>query len=169
MTDIATPRWGKYRGTVINNDDMRRRARLQVSVPELTGASVQVWAEPCLPYAGLACGLVALPPIGASVWIEYERGDINAPIWTGCYWPESGQVPSQVPPTLPFAAITLQVPNGGAIVLSEDPQRGILLRTADGAAITISSQGITLDNGKGAVITVTGNSVDINKGALKVT
>ena len=58
MTDIATPRWGKYRGTVINNDDMRRRARLQVSVPELSGASVQVWAEPCLPYAGLACGVV---------------------------------------------------------------------------------------------------------------
>ena len=63
----------------------------------------------------------------------------------------------------------MQLPGGAAVVVSDDPTRGILLRTADGAAITISSQGITLDNGKGAVITVTGNSVDINKGALKVT
>lgn len=169
MTDRATPRWGKYRGTVVNNDDMRRRARLLVMVPEISGPNLQVWAEPCLPYAGLACGVVALPPIGASVWVEYEHGDINAPIWTGCFYPENSQVPSQVPPSQPFAAITMQLPSGAALVLSEDPVRGILLRTGDGAQISITSKGITLDNGKGAVVSLAGNSVDINQGALKVT
>jgi uncharacterized protein involved in type VI secretion and phage assembly len=44
------------------------------------------WAEPCTPYAGPKLGWYAMPPIGANVWIEFEGGDANYPIWAGCFW-----------------------------------------------------------------------------------
>jgi uncharacterized protein involved in type VI secretion and phage assembly len=29
-------------------------------------------------------GVYMVPPIGAGVWIEFENGDPDHPIWTGC-------------------------------------------------------------------------------------
>lgn len=159
--------WGKYRGSVVNNIDTRQLARLMVQVPEVTGAT-PVLALPCLPYAGDRCGLVALPPVGAHVWIEYEKGDLNSPIWTGCFYEPTSQLPDQLRPS-PFAQAVLQLPGGAALILGDDPSRAIELRTADGAQILVNRQGITITNGNGATVQISGNSVDINNGALRIT
>lgn len=83
--------FGKYRGTVVGTQDPMLLGRLRVEVPSVTGQA-QVWAMPCVPYAGPRVGLFALPPPGAQVWVEFEAGDIDAPIWTGCFWGQ-GQLP----------------------------------------------------------------------------
>lgn len=158
--------FGKHRGTVVDNLDEQGIARLRVVVPETTGALVVV-ALPCLPFAGPSCGLFALPVPGSHVWIEYEKGDLNAPIWTGCFWQSRSELPNQVKPG-PGNTAVLQVPGGAALVLSDDPQRSIVLRTSDGSELVFNAQGITLTTGKGAVVALTGMSVDINRGALKV-
>ena len=77
--------YGKYRGQVADNVDAAERGRVQVSVPALLGDQL-VWAMPCVPYAGNGVGLFALPPVGAGVWVEFEGGDLDYPIWTGCFW-----------------------------------------------------------------------------------
>lgn len=83
--------YGKYRGTVTANVDEMNLGRLQVSVPDFP-AMKEAWALPSTPYAGEQVGFYTMPPIGANVWVEFEAGDLDSPIWSGCFW-TSGQVP----------------------------------------------------------------------------
>ena len=81
--------YGKYRGTVVNNIDPLLRGRLLLEVPDVTSLSPTSWAEPCVPLAGPTgppMGVYMVPPIGAGVWVEFERGDPSKPIWVGCRW-----------------------------------------------------------------------------------
>jgi hypothetical protein len=75
--------FGKYRGVVLNNVDPMQMGRLMVEVPDVTGLAPSSWAMPCVPIAGIQNGMVALPIIGSGVWVEFEQGDPDYPIWTG--------------------------------------------------------------------------------------
>lgn len=84
--------FGKYRALVSSNDDPLRLGRLQVTLPDFP-AMKEAWAMPCIPYAGPNVGFYSIPPVGACVWVEFEGGNPDAPIWSGCFWLE-GQVPA---------------------------------------------------------------------------
>ena len=75
--------WGKYRGTVVNNIDPEQRGRIQAIVPAVTGLVPSSWAMPCVPFAGKQEGFFAVPQIASGVWIEYEDGNPDKPIWVG--------------------------------------------------------------------------------------
>ena len=77
--------FGKYRGTVTDNDDPTKRGRVKIRVPAVLG-DLEVWAMPCLPYAGKNVGVYMIPESGAAVWVEFEAGDPSFPIWTGGFW-----------------------------------------------------------------------------------
>ncbi len=77
--------YGKYRGKVLDNIDPDDLGRIIAYVPNVPGSKTN-FAMPCVPYAGPGVGLYTLPPIDANVWIEYEGGDPNFPIWSGCFW-----------------------------------------------------------------------------------
>src|SRR5262249_1712794 len=85
--------WGKHRGEVTDNDDPQTMGRLKVKVPSVLG-DTELWAMPCVPYAGDSVGFYVLPKAGAGVWVEFEGGDPSFPIWTGCYW-RAGELPSE--------------------------------------------------------------------------
>lgn len=76
--------YGLFRGTVIDNFDPLGRGRLIAEVPAISGL-LPNWAEPCMPYTELISGDSAIPPIGTQVWIEFEGGDVNYPVWIGCF------------------------------------------------------------------------------------
>lgn len=162
--------FGKYRGTVVNNVDPMQIGRLQVLVPDVSGVMLSSWAMPCAPVAGMQSGFFAVPVIGAGVWVEFERGDPDYPVWVGCFWGTAAEVPSlalAAPPPVP--AFTLQTPLQNGLQISDTPGvGGILMKTATGAMISVSDVGITITNGKGATISMVGNTVDINVGALTV-
>ena len=90
--------FGKYRGVVLDNVDIDPEflgcGRVLVEVPQVPG-SVLNWAMPSVPYAGLEVGFWMIPPIGANVWVEFEGGNPNFPIWSGCFW-ELGEFPFAV-------------------------------------------------------------------------
>jgi Type VI secretion system/phage-baseplate injector OB domain len=88
--------YGKYRGKVADNIDPLFLGRILPVVPAVSPEPL-TWAMPCVPYAGQEVGFYAIPPIDANVWVEFEAGDPNLPIWTGCFW-EEGQVPLETPP-----------------------------------------------------------------------
>lgn len=163
--------YGKYRGVVLNNVDPMQQGRLQVQVPDVTGLSPASWAMPCVPIAGIQNGMVALPIPGSGVWVEFEQGDPDHPIWTGCFWGSAAELPAlalATPPAVP--AITLQTPLQNGLTVSDlpGPSGGIMLKSATGATLIVNDTGIYIQNGKGAMITLVGPSVNINNGALVV-
>ena len=166
-----TPLYGKFRGTVINNVDPMQIGRIQAMVPDLAGFVPGTWAMPCLPMAGINTGVFTVPMIGSGVWVEFERGDPDYPIWVGGYWGSAAEVPVMartVPPAV--SGITIQTTLKNGIVVSDvpGPTGGILIQTTTGAMISVSDVGIVISNGKGAIINMTGPPVDVNLGALTV-
>ena len=168
---MPEPLYGKYRGTVVNNVDPEQIGRIQAIVPGVEGFLPSSWALPCLPWGGINTGVFTVPAMGAGVWIEFEHGDPNYPIWTGCFWGLAAERPAlsqMVPPGVPGITIQTTLKNGIVISDVPGPTGGILLQTTTGAMISVSDTGIIISNGKGAVVTMTANVVDINAGALTV-
>jgi uncharacterized protein involved in type VI secretion and phage assembly len=164
--------WGKYRGTVLDNVDPMQLGRLMVQVPDVGGSIPSTWAMPCLPMTGKQSGVWVLPQIGAGVWVEFEHGDIDYPIWTGCWYGSAAEVPALALAATPgMPNIVLQTGGQTTLMLSDTPgpTGGILLKTLTGAMIAINDVGITISNGKGATIVMTGPTVTVNSGALTVT
>lgn len=164
--------YGKYRGTVFQNADPLLKGRIMVEVPSVLGPTPSGWAEPCLPFAGPQAGFVVVPPLRSAVWVEFEAGDPEKPIWTGGFYGTPAEVPvlfnSAVPPV---ANVVIQTPLQNTLMISDvpGPTGGILLKSQTGALISITDVGITLSNGKGATIVMAGPSVTVNNGALVVT
>lgn len=77
--------WGKYRGKVLSTADPTVSGRLLCEVAALPGMLLN-WAMPAVPYASVGQGFFALPIEGSDVWIEFERGEPDKPIWSGGYW-----------------------------------------------------------------------------------
>ncbi|MEA2820333.1 MAG: hypothetical protein QOJ86_2337 [Bradyrhizobium sp.] len=163
--------YGKYRATVINNIDPMQIGRIQVIVPDVSNIIPTSWAMPCVPVAGIQMGVYTVPPIGSGVWVEFEQGDPDYPIWVGCFWGTAAEVPAlarMVPPVL--AGITLQttLQNGLTVNDVPGPTGGIMLKSATGATIIVNDTGIYIQNGKGASIVMVGPAVTINNGALAI-
>lgn len=167
----ATKFYGKYRGMVLNNIDPLQTGRLQVQVPDVAGLIPTTWAMPCAPVAGIQNGMFSLPIIGSGVWVEFEQGDPEFPIWVGCFWGSAAEVPALAlltPPAIP--AITFQTPLQNGVTISDmpGPTGGIVIKTTAGASLIINDTGIYMQNGKGAMLNMVGPTVDINGGALTV-
>jgi uncharacterized protein involved in type VI secretion and phage assembly len=79
--------YGKYRGIVADNDDPEQLGRVKVQVPSVLGEEVLGWALPCAAYGGDGnVGALFVPEIGAGVWVEFEEGCLECPIWVGTFW-----------------------------------------------------------------------------------
>lgn len=167
--------YGKYRGLVTENVDPMQIGRIQAQVPDVLGEIPSSWALPCVPAAGVQAGFFIVPPIGSQVWIEFEQGDPDFPIWTGGFWGLAADVPVLAlgPAAIPPGQnIVLQTTGQNTLALSDAPPSptagGIILKAAGGAMIVVNHAGVTISNGKGATITLIGPEVSVNSGALSV-
>ena len=115
--------FGKYRGKVEMNMDPMMQGRVQVSCAAVLGDGQMSWAMPCSPYGGSGVGFFMIPPVGANVWVEFEGGNIDYPIWSGCFWgvgeaPASPAVPQMKVIKTDTATITLNdLPGAGGITI----------------------------------------------------
>jgi hypothetical protein len=167
--------YGKYRGLVVENIDPEQIGRVLVTVPDVLGVIPSSWAMPCVPAAGIQAGCFIIPPIGSQVWVEFEQGDSNYPIWTGGFWGLVAEVPvlATAPPAIPPGQnIVLQTSGQNMIMVSDAPPTpatgGIVLKSVSGAMIVVNETGIYISNGQGATITMVGPAVTVNLGALSV-
>lgn len=171
MSEPKTKYFGKYRGTVVNNIDPLQIGRILAIVPDVSGVIPTSWAMPCVPIAGKQMGSYFVPQIGAGVWIEFEQGDPDYPIWVGGYWGSVAEVPALALAGIPASPnIVLQTTGQNSLVISDlpGPTGGIMLKSTTGATITVNDTGIIIQNGKGASLMLTGPVVDINNGALTI-
>jgi hypothetical protein len=166
--NCQTEFFGKYRGKVELNLDPLGLGRLQVSVADVMGDGALAWAMPCLPGAGPGVGIFTIPPIGANVWVEFERGDPDYPIWSGGFW-DVGDTPATMGPTQPVTHVwagdnfrfeILDAPGLGELTLTITTAIGDATLTAGAASMELSFSGSTVSLGA--------DGVTINKGNLKV-
>ncbi len=165
MSECATF-FGKYRGKVENNLDPSGLGRMKISCPAVLGEGTDSWAMPCTPFAGKGVGLFFLPPKGANVWVEFEGGDPDYPIWSGCFWGD-GEVPA-APAQEEMKVIKT---DGITLTLSDAKGSGGLtleVKLSSGTLkLVMDSKGIELSNGS-QKIALTTASVSVNDGALEV-
>lgn len=84
---MAETKWlGKYRAIVMDNNDPERRGRIRVQCPAVLGNYLSSWCEPCIPYATDYAGDYYVPPVNEAIWVEFEEGDVDKPIWGGGWY-----------------------------------------------------------------------------------
>ncbi len=165
MNGQGPPFLGKFRGKVTDNRDPLFLGRLRLKVPDVYGENESGWALPALPYAGNGVGLFLIPPTDASVWVEFEHGDPDYPIWAGCFWAQG-----ELPASPAVAEMKVLKTDTATITLNDLPGAGgITIETQAGMKIKIDVSGIEINNGAGGSIKMTGPQVSINNGALEVT
>jgi len=161
--------FGKYRGVVTDNSDTENRGRVKVQVPTLLNDQ-EVWALPCAPVANPdGSGFFAIPDVGAAVWVEFEAGNLNFPIWAGCYWP-SGAIDQQ------DSKATVKFWKTANFSIRIDDDAGeMVISKSDGGKLTITATELSVEANSvkqtaGSNATVLGASgFDVNNGAFTVT
>jgi uncharacterized protein involved in type VI secretion and phage assembly len=160
--------YGKYRGVVTDNKDPLMTGRVKAKVPDVMGEKETGWAMPCAPFGGSGVGFFALPTVGAGVWIEFEHGDPDYPVWSGCWFGSA----AEMPPILlapPYKKTLIKTEGGNSVLLDDTPGiGGITLETSGGQKVVMNATGVEITNGQGASIKLTGPQVSINGGALEV-
>lgn len=136
--------FGKYRGFVVDNNDPMKLRRLKVKVPALFGDEVLDWAWPCEPYGGLGeVSFVAVPPVGAGVWVEFEAGDPDSPIWSGCWSAAPGGTPeisSEADAKYPYNKV-IKTESGHTLELDDTSgEEKIKLTCKDGTYLLIDAK-----------------------------
>jgi hypothetical protein len=181
MNVKGPPFWGKYRGVVSDNADPLKMGRIKAKVSDVLRGEETGWALPCFAYAGPQVGLYLIPPVDALVWIEFENGDPDYPIWTGCFLRE-GVLDMPLPPL--FIDPSKKVLRTKAWTITLDDSDGAAKLTIESTAtplplarLVIDQTGVKLTNEMApnapsppsATIELNGPKVAINGSALEVT
>jgi hypothetical protein len=173
--------YGKYRAIVVENADPENRGRLQLSIPSVLGSDVvSPWALPCAPYGGADDqGFFFIPEKDAAVWVEFEAGMLDYPIWVGTYWSKPGgasEVPrpgdSQSPPTRKI----IRTVKGHSIEMEDkDSDEVFIITYNDGSktnVVTMDKNGIAIVDANQNKVTLDSNGAvieDLNKNKIEMT
>jgi len=152
--------YGKYRGIVVDNADPENLGRLKVKVPSVLGSDVATgWALPCVPYGGDAdLGFLFIPEVNGGVWVEFEEGDLEFPVWVGTFWSKPGG-DSELPKP--------DKPDGTEESAVQDPPTRKIIKTKKGHTVQFEDA----DNDEMVLIkeAVNGHVISMNKDGIKVT
>jgi hypothetical protein len=183
MTDPRGRLYGKYRGRVSDNDDPLKLGRVRVKVPDVFGDEESGWALPCFPLAAPGMGLFLVPPVEAWVWVEFEYGSPEKPIYSGCFFPDDPTaVAGTVAQLLPLVGVDkdkialktdewlVTIESSKVVIASlQGPvPRTRLEVTASDIKLT-NEQAPNVPSPPSATIELSGPSVRINGSALEVT
>jgi uncharacterized protein involved in type VI secretion and phage assembly len=169
MTDWTVERfYGKYEGVVTDAADPMKIGRLKVRVPAVLGEQVESgWALPCVPAGGgKDRGMLFLPQVGDTVWVEFAGGDVSRPIWVGTFWgaPDSSGGADDL-----GSETGAETPQGDGQDAS--PTRSVL-KTKSGHEITFDDDGeailIANGNGKSAIRFQQDGTVEITAEKIKL-
>ncbi len=157
----ATRFYGKYRGQVTDVDDPERNCRVKALVPGVMGETEVGWALPAFAFAGAGYGQVLLPEVGDLVWIEFEAGNLNYPIWTGAFF-----LNGQRPEPSGNGARVIVSKKGHQLVLDDDADT-LTVKHAMGATLEMTATEITLSIGANKMV-MSLTAISFNEGVVKI-
>lgn len=158
--------YGKYRAFVVDNADPQKRGRLRVRVPSVLGDVVSGWALPCAPYGGHAGrGIFFIPEKDDGVWVEFESGLLEYPIWVGAFWSQPGGTTEVPPPADQQNPPTSKIIKTGkhTIELADEDGKEAIVVTD-----TTNKNTITLDKNGVVVVDQNGNKVKLESGGVTI-
>jgi hypothetical protein len=196
--------FGKYRGVVVNNKDPLKLGRLKLYVPSVidcsgtTGDSapaddsderVTDWAWPCVPFGGIGeQGMFFIPDEKAQVWVEFEEGNLDLPVWVGTVWSRPGgtsQIPTEaqnMQQDKPQRRV-FKTASGHVMEFSDVPgEETITITHKDGARIMMDEKGsvviankegshiyLNADDGEATMIDQNGNNIRLSSDGITLT
>jgi len=149
--------YGKYRAVVVDNADPENRGRLRLRIPSVLGGDVvSGWALPCVPYGGAADqGFFFIPEVEATVWVEFEAGDLDYPVWVGTFWGKPGgasEVPKPTDAQSPPTRKIIRTVKGSSIEIEDkDGEEVFIIQYNDGSkqnTVTMNKDGILIKDAK---------------------
>lgn len=153
--------FGKYRGKVDEVD--YKTGYLTAFVPKVYGENLpSPKAAPCVPYAGKKYGMAFLPKKDDGVWIEFEAGNKEDPIWSGFWWADNE-----------MADDTKKEDVRGIVTkeklkfIMDDANKTIILEHPSGSKIELGDKKIILEVKK-QKIEISSSSITLNDGAFEV-
>lgn len=158
---LGTTFYGKYRGLVTDVADPENRCRIKASVPALLDDKTTGWAMPVLPFAGDGHGMVMLPAVGSGVWIEFEAGRLDSPIWSGGWFANDQRPDPQ------GEKVRVIVSEQGHQFVLDDDANEVILKHSGGAEIKLTSSGIELTY-QACKIEISATAISLNNGLIKV-
>lgn len=125
-------RFGKHKAIVFDINDPEKRGRIKVKCPSVIGDATSAWCE------ALVIGNdLHIPKVGDGVWVEFEQGDINSPIYVGSWWGKNQT------PTTELSGRTRMIEfNGNKIILDTV----ITLISQDGTKVRIGNGNISIND-----------------------
>lgn len=144
--------YGKYEAVVSAVDDPLGIGRVRAKVPAVFGPEVECgWALPCAPFGGgKDRGMLFVPEIGDSVWIEFAAGDPSRPIWVGAFWgapsgesvsADASEVPTNEDAKAGPGLGILRTKAGHRIVLDDDGSVVVIAHGEGKAEVRITRSG----------------------------
>jgi uncharacterized protein involved in type VI secretion and phage assembly len=153
--------YGKYRGIVTDVADPDNNGRIMAMVPSVAGETAIGWALPAFGFAGDGHGQVMLPEVGSMVWIEFEAGNLDYPIWTGGFF-----LPGQRPTPDGNAVRVIVSRNQHQLVLDDDADE-VIVKHNGGPEIKLTGTAITLTVGA-CTLEIGLAAITLNNGIIKV-
>ena len=154
VAQVEEKLYGKFRGSVADNQDPEKRGRLKLRIPSVLADQETDWALPCLPYGGFnQQGFFAIPDVDAQVWVEFEEGDISRPIWVGTFWQQGSDVPEDASKDEPTTRM-LQTHSGHILQFddADGEERFRLYHPKDAEMIIDPNGTISLTDASGAIV-----------------
>lgn len=158
---VGSSYFGKYRGTVIDVDDPENQCRIRATVPSVLYDQPCGWAMPAAPFGGDGHGMVMLPKVGSGVWIEFEAGRLDNPIWSGAWW-AVGQRPEPQGP-----GVRVIVSEKGHQVVLDDDADEVTIAHGSGPTIKLTATELTITVGA-CELKITNTTISMNQGIVKV-
>jgi len=157
--DMKVALFAIYQAKVLSVDDPNQMDRVQVEVPTKFATEVSDWARPI----SMAPGWSWKPSVDDFVWVMYENGDPDRPLYIGSWWPQNSSAVS----TLPEDAKTnypvtrmLSTPAGHKMVFDDtDKAQKITLESSSGHKIELDD---TEDAGKITIESSSGHKIELD-------
>jgi hypothetical protein len=167
--------YGKYRGIVVDNHDPAKLGRLNLHIPSVFGVDATTgWAMPCTPYGGkTGQGFLFIPDVGAGVWVEFEEGKLEFPIWVGTYWRNGDEQPKPDRAADGSERSAIQDPSSAKIIKTSKGHT-IQFEDADGAEMLLIREGksghfITMDDNGINITDASGNRIEFRAAGIRIT
>lgn len=131
--------YASYRGFVADNQDPEGMQRLRLVIPGIADNPMETWAWGKGQYSGKGYGCQVLPTKGDMVWVTFENGDPNFPIWEHGHFGE-GEIPKEKQSAEIF---WFKTPKGFGVEIDDEKEQ-ITLEDIFGNQIIMNEKGISL-------------------------